>query len=39
MLDFLQGILFALVPSILVVAWLIWRATPFDRERDQLDQH
>jgi hypothetical protein len=39
MLSVLQGILLALLPSILVVAWLIWRATPFDRERDQLDQH
>jgi hypothetical protein len=28
--DFLQGILAALLPSMLIVAWLVWRATPVD---------
>ena len=28
--DFLDGILVSLMPSMLVVAWLAWRATPID---------
>ena len=37
--DFLDGILESLMPSMLVVAWLAWRATPkdlnFSRGADQ----
>lgn len=28
---FLQGILVALLPSVLVLAWLVWRETPIRR--------
>ena len=31
--DFLAGIFFALIPSMLAVAWFVWRATPVDSER------
>jgi hypothetical protein len=30
--DFLQGILVVLLPSMLTVAWLVWRAIPADSE-------
>jgi hypothetical protein len=31
-LEFLDGMIVALLPSMLVVAWLVWRATPVDSE-------
>ena len=31
-LDFYHGILTALMPSMLIVAWMVWRATPIDSE-------
>jgi hypothetical protein len=36
--DFLQGIIAALLPSMLTVAWFVWQATPV-RDLDPLDQH
>jgi hypothetical protein len=39
--DFLAGIFLALIPSMLTVAWLVWRATPLDEYGsldEQLDQ-
>jgi hypothetical protein len=36
--DFLQGIIAALLPSMLTVAWFVWRATPA-HDLDPLDQH
>jgi hypothetical protein len=30
--DFLQGILAALLPSMFVVAWFVWQATPADSD-------
>lgn len=36
-MEFLDGILVALMPSMIVVAWLVWRATPADA--DLLDHH
>ena len=32
--DFVDGILVALMPSMLVVAWLAWRAPSIDFETD-----
>jgi hypothetical protein len=32
MADFLHGIIVALLPSMITVAWLVWRATPIDSE-------
>ena len=39
-LDFLAGIFCALVPSMLAVAWFVWRETPEDSnfERRTLDR-
>jgi hypothetical protein len=39
--DFVQGILVALLPSMLTVAWFVWRATPSDSDftRRSLDRH
>ena len=39
-MDFLHGIIAVLMPSMLAVAWLAWRATPADAELldDQDDQ-
>ena len=39
-MDFLHGIIVVLMPSMLAVAWLVWRATPenaqpLDHEADQ----
>ena len=28
--DFLDGLLVAMLPSMLMVAWMVWRATPVD---------
>jgi hypothetical protein len=36
--DFVQGLLVALLPSMLTVGWLVWRAWPVD-ELGSLDQH
>jgi hypothetical protein len=35
--DFVQGILVALLPSMLTVAWFVWRAKPAN-EPGSLDQ-
>jgi hypothetical protein len=35
--DFVQGILVALLPSMLTVAWLVWRATAEDSELGSLE--
>ena len=32
MLEFVDGVLAAMLPSMLTVAWLVWRATPVDSE-------
>ena len=36
--DFLQGILAALLPSMLAVSWFVWRASPSKSEPDQRPQ-
>jgi hypothetical protein len=38
MSDFLAGMIVVLLPSMLTVAWLVWRATPLESELHQLDQ-
>ena len=30
--DFLDGILLAMIPSMIVVAWMVWRAPPVDSD-------
>jgi hypothetical protein len=41
MLDFLAGMIVVLLPSMLTVAWLVWRAAPSDSDftRRSLDRH
>ena len=34
MMRFLDGFLIAMLPSIFMVAWLVWRATPADSDSD-----
>ena len=38
--DFLAGIFFVLIPSMIVVAWFVWRASAADRDprRKSLDR-
>jgi hypothetical protein len=31
-MDFLDGILVALLPSMIVMAWLVWRASPAEAD-------
>jgi hypothetical protein len=38
MSDFVLGLLVALLPSMLTVAWFVWRAAPRDSELGSLDQ-
>jgi F0F1-type ATP synthase assembly protein I len=33
-IDFLHGFLAALMPSMLVLAWLLWREAPMDSDVD-----